>query len=1098
MLLQRLALFACILPAPLLAQATLGSAAVSGSVRDESGAAVPGAKVTLVETGRSLARETTTNETGSYLFPTVSAGIYSIEVAKAAFETYRLSDVRVDVGARATLDIVLKVGAVSSVVSVSAGERVLLATESNAIGTVVDSGRVESLPLNGRDFLQLALIAGGASPLGSPANPTGGNANVIGAQVGHPDRGVILCGNMPQTTGYLIDGMATRGGRLGESAINLSIADIDQFKVQQSFFMPDQGPNPALVNVTTKGGSNAFHGQAFEFVRNNIFDARNFFATAKDNLKRNQFGGALGGPIHKDKLWFYGYYEGLRQVETLTSNSYTPTQAMFGGDFTAIGHAIYDPSTYSAATGTRQPFPGGVIPSNRIDLVSANLLKYYLPGASLGQHPSNLFGNPTNTLDDDQWGVRLDYAINTRQMLFGQFLHQNSPAVTGGLFPLTGSFFPNSSQLIVVQHTWTISPRLINTARIGFVRNVALDANQGSAIGHILAQVGITNTFDDRGITGITLTGQGYASFGHAAGDLGNIDNNYQIDEGMNYIRGSHNLQFGGSLRYRRTWQQNANALALGNLTFQSQFTAQVTTNPQGQTVPQANTGDSFADFLLGYPVTGTMNGLPRLPYRFTQYLPYVSDTWKITRNLTLNYGVSWFLTTIPNPQKWARNYVHSLDRSTGLLAYAALGQVSAQILSFDPKDLAPRFGLAWSPSQLRNTVIRAGAGIYYADSALIEMQFGTVAPPYASTLAITQDQTSPSPQYELGHNVFPLLTFPPISSNFAAGLPNGTNAFLLNPASKMPYISQWNLSIQHTFSNNDLVEADYLGSSGHRLQNRYDSDQCGVTATLFCSPATKPYARYAGLLTADFNGNSSYEAVIAKYEHRAAAGLNLRFEYTFAKALTDGWESGGGSQSQIARCRACDKGATSFDARHRAVISTIYDLPFGRGRAFGRNMAPALDMIAGGWTVTGITAFATGTPIFLSGPATTASLNITHRPNRICDGNDGSLLHNLRSDGLLAFNTACFVVPPTGYFGNAGRDVIYGPGINNWDMGFQKSFPLGSEQRRLEFRAEMFNAFNHAQFGLPNANAGAAANFGRVASAGPPRLMQMGMKLLF
>jgi len=288
------------------------------------------------------------------------------------------------------------------------------------------------------------------------------------------------------------------------------------------------------------------------------------------------------------------------------------------------------------------------------------------------------------------------------------------------------------------------------------------------------------------------------------------------------------------------------------------------------------------------------------------------------------------------------------------------------------------------------------------------------------------------------------------------------------------------------------------LGSSGHRLQNRYDSDQCVVTATLFCSPATKPYARYAGLLTADFNGNSSYEALIAKYEHRAAAGLNLRFEYTFAKALTDGWESGGGSQSQIARCRACDKGATSFDARHRAVISTIYDLPFGRGRAFGRNMAPALDMIAGGWTVTGITAFATGTPIFLSGPATTASLNITHRPNRICDGNDGSLLHNLRSDGLLAFNTACFVVPPTGYFGNAGRDVIYGPGINNWDMGFQKSFPLGSEQRRLEFRAEMFNAFNHAQFGLPNANAGAAANFGRVASAGPPRLMQMGMKLLF
>jgi hypothetical protein len=311
--------------------------------------------------------------------------------------------------------------------------------------------------------------------------------------------------------------------------------------------------------------------------------------------------------------------------------------------------------------------------------------------------------------------------------------------------------------------------------------------------------------------------------------------------------------------------------------------------------------------------------------------------------------------------------------------------------------------------------------------------------------------------------------------------------AFLLDPNSEMPYISQWNVAIQHTFSNNDLLEADYLGSSGHRLQNRYDADQCVPTAALFCNPATKPYPRYAGLLTADFNGNSSYEGLIGKYEHRTAAGLNLRFEYTFAKTLTDGWEGGGSTQSQIADCRACDKGATSFDARHRAVISTIYDLPFGRGRAFGKNLAPALNMVAGGWIVTGITTFQTGTPVFLSSPATTASLNITHRPNRVCDGNDSNLLHNLRTDGLLAFDTSCFVIPPTGYFGNAGRDVIYGPGVNNWDVGFQKFFPLGSEHRRLEFRAEMFNAFNHAQFGLPNGVTG-GANFGRVASAGAPR----------
>ena len=1077
------------LAAHLWAQATLGSAAVSGSVRDGSGAAIPDAMVRLVETGRDLARDTTTNEAGSYLFPTVSAGIYSIEVSKAAFETYQLKDIRVDVGQRATVEVVLKLGSVSSVVSVSAGERVLLATESNALGTVVDSARVESLPLNGRDFLQLALISGGANTLT-------GNSNNIGQQVGHPDRGVILAGNMPQTTGYLIDGIATRGGRLGESAVNVSIAAVDQFKVQHSFFMPDQGPNPGLVNVTTKGGGNQIHGQAFEFVRNDIFDARNFFATAKDDLKRNQFGGAVGGPIRKDKLWFYGYYEGLRQIDTVTSNAYTPTTAMFGGDFSALGHPIYDPSTYDPQTGARQPFAGGIIPASRIDSVSKNLLKYYLPGSTLAQHPSNLFGNPKNTLDDDQFGVRIDYAISQSHMLFGQYIHQNSPASTGGLFPLSGTLFPNSSDLIMLQHTWTIRPTLINTFRAGFVRNVALDGNQGAGVGHILGGIGITNTFDDRGVSGINLTG--YAGFGHAAGDLGNLDNNYQIDDGVNYVRGRHNLQFGGSIRYRRTWQQNANAGALGTITFQPLLTAQVTTNAQGQTTPQANTGDSFADFLLGYPVSATMNGLPRLPYRFTQYMPYVADTWKVTRSLTLNYGLMWFLPTIPNPQKWARDYVHSFDPTSGLLTYAALGQVNPQILKFDAKYLAPRFGLAWSPSMLRNTVIRAGAGIYYADSALIEMQFGMVAPPFSNTLAITQAQNNPSPQYQLGQNVFPLLSLPPLSPNFAASLPSGTNAFLLNPNSRMPYISQWNVSIQRTLGNNDLVEVNYLGASGHRLQNRYDSDQCLPTVTLFCNAATKPYARYAGLLTADFNGNSSYEGLIAKYEHRLTAGVNLRIEYTFAKALTDGWESGGSTQSQIADCRACDKGATSFDIRHRAVVSAIYDLPFGRNRMFGRNLAPALDILAGGWTVTAISTFATGTPVFLSAPATTASLNITHRPNRICDGNDSNLLGNLRTNGFVAFNTSCFATPATGYFGNAGRDVIYGPGTDNWDLGFQKFFRLHSEQRRIEFRAEMFNAFNHAQFGLPNGNSGAGANFGRVASASSPRLMQMGMKLLF
>jgi hypothetical protein len=355
------------------AQATLGSAAVSGTVVDSSGGAIPEARVALTDTARGFSRDTVTNSAGSYLFPSVPPGIYSLRVTKPSFDLYELRDIHIEVGQLATLNVSLKIGQTSTIVSVSAEKVILLETESNAIGTVVDSARVESLPLNGRDFLQLALITAGAA---APAGRSTGNLT----QIGHPDRGVIIDGVMESATGYSINGIETRGGRVGESALNLSVADIDQFKVQQSFFMPDQGPNPSLVNVTTKGGTNEIHGQAFEFVRNGGMDARNFFSPGPEPLKRNQFGAAVGGPIRKDRIWAFANYEGLRQIDSSSASAYTPTAAMFGGNFSQVAQVVYDPNTFSAATGKRQPFSNNVIPVSRINPVSGALLKYYLPG----------------------------------------------------------------------------------------------------------------------------------------------------------------------------------------------------------------------------------------------------------------------------------------------------------------------------------------------------------------------------------------------------------------------------------------------------------------------------------------------------------------------------------------------------------------------------------------------------------------------------------------------------------------------------------------------------------------------------------------------
>ncbi len=1070
------------------AQTTLGSAALAGTVRDPSGAVVPAAAVEVTDIDHGLKRDTISNEAGAFLFPTLQPGHYTLRVSKEAFEAAEIKDITLEIGARSSFDVNLAPGRVSSVVSITAESIPQLDTESNVIGTVVDSSRVQELPLNGRNYLQLALLSGGAVS-------SNGRSDAINGQTGRSDNSVLLGGNVGSSTGYIIDGVAVRGGRLGESALNLSPAVIDQFKVQLSFFMPDQGPNPGLINLTTKGGGNRFHGEVFEFFRNGNLDARNYFSRIPENLHRNQFGAAFGGPIQKDRTWFFANFESLRELTAFTTSGYAPTAAMFSGDFSALAAKIYDPQTYTVSSGTRTAFPDNKIPADRINPVARKLLAYYSPGSSLAQKPSNLFANPRKTNDDDQWGVRLDHSFSSNQNAFFRYLRERGSIVSPGLTPFSGGQFPLEADFATLQDTWTISPALVNNLRVGFTRNSIFSGNEGAALGGILPQIGIDNTLDTRGITGISLSG--YAGFGRSAGNLGNIDNSYQLDDGLYWTRGKHSMQFGGSIRYRRTWQQNANASALGALAFQPQFTAQLAKNAQGQFTPQTGTGDAFADFLLGVPATGQVVGLPLLPYRFTQVNPYFEDTWKVSRNLTINYGASWFIATNPRPAGSAAKLPHGFDYQTGLLQYAALGQVDPQILGMNWHNFTPRLGFAWKPDLLKDTVIRAGAGTYYSDTKLIEAQFAMVAPPFNTPTTIANIPGNPLPQYTLGQNIFPSAPALNLDANYAAKLPNGTTAFLLRPSNRTPYVNQWNFSIQHSFTPGDVIEAVYLGSSGHNQQNRYEGDQCVVGPDLHCDPATKPYARYASLLTAAFNGNSSYEAMIARYHHKTRSGLDLRIEYTFGKALNDHFE-GGSNEEQIANCRACDKGPASFDIKHRTVASLIYTLPVGRGRQFGRSLPFVLDAVAGGWSVTSIATFSTGSPFDITALNTTGYNNVTHRANRLCDGRSDDLSQNLRSNGLKWFDTSCFASPAIGFYGNASRNVLYGPGVNNWDLGVQKFFPIpASESMRLEFRGELFNAFNHAQFGAPNSSV-VSPTFGLIASARAPRLVQFALRLIF
>ena len=354
---------------------------------------------------------------------------------------------------------------------------------------------------------------------------------------------MVLPGTFPYSGGYSLDGLNIKGSRDGELALSPSIAAIDQFKVQSGFLMPEEGTQSAVVNIVTKSGSNQFHGEIFEFFRNRHLDARSFFAPIREDLKRNQFGGAIGGPVRKNSIWFHAFYEGLRERTAFSAAGYSPTREMFAGDFRETGRIIYDPASYRPESSARAPFPNFTVPSSRINPVAGNLLEYYRPGTSLASRPTNVLGNPRKTLEDNQGGARIDAALTPRSQLFAQFFRQDEPSVQPGLFPLSGLLYQNESTLAMLRHSWSISAAAVNTVRLGFVRSIAVGGNEARELGPLLDQIGVVNTFDRNGVTAVNL--QGYSSFGRSNGEVGNRDNTWQLDEEFTYAKAGHNLSIG-------------------------------------------------------------------------------------------------------------------------------------------------------------------------------------------------------------------------------------------------------------------------------------------------------------------------------------------------------------------------------------------------------------------------------------------------------------------------------------------------------------------------------------------------------------------------
>ena len=1070
---------------------------VEGVVQDATGAVIQNSDITLLNTETGGKLTTSTNSDGVYAFLSVQPGVYSLQAFKEGFKSYSISNFRVTVSQRATQNVVLGLGSTSATVTVDAsGSASLSEPTSNEVGTLIEPVNVRELPLNGRDFLQLGLLSGATQTSGTTVS------DFTTLQVGHPDRTIIIDGNEQDLTGFLINGMSTAGSRLGQASLNLSVAAIDQFKIHEGFFLPSEGPNDAgVVSVATKGGSNHFHGEVFEFVRNTAFDTRQYFdlpGAKPSPFHRNQFGGAVGGPILRNRLFFFGHYEGRRQVLSNTVKATIPSSKMFSGDFSELSTTIYDPSTYDPITGKRQPFAGNVIPPGSINDMAKKLLAYYV--SAPGYSNQNLVGNPVTTDNYDQYGGRVDVNINAKNNLFGQYVNENSPTVNAALFPLAGYGFPLSTNFVMAQLTTTLTPHVVNEFRVGFLHTSVFNA--GATQADVQGKMGFTGTADPNGVPGLYLSGLNVSgataatpSFGRAQGLIGNIDNQYQMHEGMNLLKAKHEISFGADLNYVRTVQESSNFFSRGGVYFNPIYTAQLAPNSTGTLAPVSGTGNSFADFLLGMPQNGTVTSMPRTHFRWTAVNPYAQDTWRILPNLTFNLGLGWNVSTPPNAVGGNKLYPHAFDFKTGEVKFAALGDISPEVYKIDLNNFAPRVGIAWQPGFLPGTIIRAGGGTYYpAENAIYEL-FAITAPGVAIVQSIT-NSSSVTPTYVLGQNVFPPMAQTTITQTFAQNI-SGT-LFALDTNLRTTYINQWSLGIQHNLIKSTIAEIDYIGTQSRKLPIRWNADDCSVAGSLLCDQTVRPYKQFNYIYEAADEGSSSYNAFVAKVQRQFSNGLSFVTNYTWSKVLSN-TEQGGAPVgiNERGTCLSCDKGMAGYNAPQRLVASGVWELPLGKGKRYVSGISPALDHIVGGWTLDTIATFSKGNPFTVLAASSTTMDPITQlRANQVCDGRSTLKNKDVRTNGHYWFDTSCFAKPAPNYFGNSAPNIITGPGVNNWDIGAGKLIAL-RESMDLQFRADAFNAFNHAQFLNPDSNM-ADTNFVKITTVGPSKEFQFSLKLLW
>ena len=1034
----------------------------SGRVTDQSGAAIGDVtlKVTEQQTGTSITRQTSGD--GIYTIPLLKPGIYTIEAAAKGFAPVARKNIPLQIQQVAQEDFELTVGGVDQQITVE-GSVPLLNTESTEIGNVISQDSTQQLPLNGRNFAQLGLLVPGTAPGPVGGIRTQGNGN----ETQRAGAELVASGARGSFNNFMIDGLDDRDQSVGTVKVFPNLESIQEFKVQIGNYDAEFATGGAVVNVITRSGGNEIHGSAFEFLRNYALDGRQFFDAAKPPFQQNQFGFSLGGPIRKNKTFFFGDYQGLRIHTASTSLISEPTAAMRGGDFSGYPAVMYDPAFFNAATNTRQPFAGNVIPLAQQDPIARNLLVIMplpnLPGVRNNFRVNNLAAQTQN-----QYDIRIDQIFSAKDSLFGRMsqgwadiTYPRTPVLIGGeINPLAyaqGTATAGSLRLNhapsgqgTIQEIHVFSPSVTNQLALGYtrfsLRVTPLDEDLNNA-----AKLGVqgANTGQYSGaMVALSISGEQ----GFSASNIPEVvpQNTWQANDTVSYIRGAHSLRFGGSV-IRNGFGFFQLAAPSGLLSFSGTYTS----NP----VSSAGTGAGFADFLLGLAASSSKSSVPQgVPYEtYGEYGAFVQDQWRVSKRLTVNAGLRWDLFT---PVKERYNRQSDFFLNSGTLVLAGQNGISDTILGTQKHDFSPRVGIAFRLND--RTVIRSAYGLFYFNeqgtggSSRLFINY-----PFAAQYTVTCSATAPClnvstgiPQ-TLSSNNLPVVTYQPT--------PNLTSN-----------VQQWNFTVERQFTRTFVLRTGYVGTKGTHLGINVDENVAvpGPGAI----PVRRPYPNYATMSSWEPRGPSTYHGLQVSGEKRMGAGLSFLAAYTYSKSLDEG--AGGNSSTgesriniQNPRNLAADHGPSNYDLRQRFTLSTIYQLPFGHGRRFLSSAPRPLDLLAGGWQLTSIVTAQDGMPFSLSLSNPTANTGTFTRPDRICDG---TLSGSQRSIARW-YDTSCFVNPAIYTFGNTGRNPLVGPGLITWDFSADKDFRL-TERIGLQFRSEFFNLLNHPNFGLPSGSIGSPA----------------------